>query len=55
MTGGLKIAETKVSNQMTTFIPKPVRVALSLKPGDLLEWYVEGDEVKVRRHVMGVR
>jgi AbrB family looped-hinge helix DNA binding protein len=42
----MKVAESRLSRNTTT-VPKPVRVALNLKSGDVLEWYIEGDKITI--------
>ena len=45
----MKISKTKISKSLQVLVPKAVRVALSLFPGDHLEWLIEDEEVKVRK------
>jgi bifunctional DNA-binding transcriptional regulator/antitoxin component of YhaV-PrlF toxin-antitoxin module len=44
----MKIAESRLSRNTTT-VPKPVRVALNLKSGDVLEWHIEGGKIFVAK------
>jgi len=46
----MKIGESKLSRNMTA-VPKPVRVALNLESGDVIEWYIEGDEIIVKKKI----
>lgn len=39
----------KITAKSQTTVPKAVRIALGLEPGDELAWEIEGDEVVVRR------
>lgn len=45
----VKVANSTVSRGFQTHIPKAIVTALDLKLGDVLEWHVEGDEIKLRR------
>jgi AbrB family looped-hinge helix DNA binding protein len=45
----MKVGSTKVLGNMTVTIPKVVRAALNLKPGDYLEWHTTNQEIIVRR------
>ena len=42
-----------VSSKGQVTIPKAVREALGLKPGDLVRWELEGDSVRLRFVSMG--
>lgn len=44
-----KIAQTKVLGNMTATVPKPVILALDLKVGDYLEWYVKDGKIIVKK------
>ena len=43
------IAKTKVSKGNLTVVPKPVREALNIKEGDILEWHVENGKIVVKK------
>jgi antitoxin PrlF len=40
-----------VTRKGQTTIPGPIRKALRIKPGDKLEYLLEGDQVTIRVHV----
>jgi len=42
----MKVAESRLSRNTTT-VPKPVRIALNLKSGDVLEWHIEEGRILV--------
>jgi len=42
---------SKVTSKGQTTIPGKVREALRIKPGDKLEYFVQGDHVTVRVHL----
>lgn len=48
----MKIAETKVTRRFMTTIPRPIREALNIKLGDVIEWHVENEKVVVRKKKM---
>jgi len=48
----LKVGESKVTSKYLVVLPKAVRIALNLKRGDYLEWYIEGEKVIVRKKTM---
>jgi len=41
------ISETKISKGYSTVIPASVRKAIGIKPGDILLWDYDGDELKI--------
>lgn len=45
----MKVAESTVSPALLTTVPHAIRTALKIEVGDILEWHVENNEVKVRR------
>ena len=47
----LKVGESKVTSKYLVVLPKAVRIALNLKRGDYLEWYIEGEKVIVRKRL----
>jgi len=49
----MKIAVSKVMNKNIIALPKAVREALDVKPGDYIEWTIENDKVIVRKMVKG--
>ena len=49
MGDSVKVADSTVSRGFQTHIPKAIATALKLKLGDVLEWHVEGDEIKLRK------
>jgi len=42
---------SKVTSKGQTTIPGKIREALRIKPGDKLEYFVEGDHVTIRVHL----
>jgi AbrB family looped-hinge helix DNA binding protein len=42
-------SETKISRGNLTVVPKEIRESLGVRPGDSLEWSLEGDRAIVRR------
>jgi antitoxin PrlF len=42
------VPHSKVTSKGQTTLPGPVRKALRIKPGDKLEYQVEGDHVTIR-------
>jgi len=44
-----KVAKSKISPQWSTAIPSEVRPWLKADKGDVLEWYVENNEVVVKK------
>ena len=44
------LTDTKINSNLTT-VPEAVRNYLSLESGDRVEWYVENEEVVVRKKV----
>jgi len=44
------MAHSTVTSKGQTTIPGRIRKALRIKPGDKLEYTVEGDQVKIRVH-----
>lgn len=49
MNGKMKVAESRITAQGQISVPAEVRRRLSLVPGSILEWEVDGDRVVVRR------
>jgi antitoxin PrlF len=45
----MKLAESRITTQGQISVPAEVRRRLSLVPGSILEWELEGDRVVVRR------
>lgn len=45
----MKVAESKVSPQWATNIPKEVRPWLKVGKGETIEWHVEDGKVEVRK------
>jgi len=45
----MKVGESKVTSKYLVVLPKAIRLALNLKRGDYVEWYIEGDKVIVRK------
>ena len=45
------MAHSTVTSKGQTTIPRKIRKALRIKPGDKLEYVVEGDHVTVRVHL----
>jgi bifunctional DNA-binding transcriptional regulator/antitoxin component of YhaV-PrlF toxin-antitoxin module len=43
------LSESRVSKGYLTVVPRGVRRAAEITAGDVLEWEVEGDQVKVRK------
>ncbi len=46
--------KSRLTSKAQTTIPRPVRVALRLSPGDDLTYEIEGDRVVMRRASPGV-
>jgi len=44
-----KIAESKLSSNFTVAVPRSVATALGLQPGGTLEWYIENNDVVVKK------
>lgn len=47
----MKVAETRVTRGYITTVPKPVREALGLGEGSVIEWHIEGEKIVVKRKV----
>jgi AbrB family looped-hinge helix DNA binding protein len=47
-------SETKLSKGNSTILPAAIRNALNLEPGDILEWRMDGETIRVvpRKRVM---
>lgn len=45
----MKVAESKISPQWATAIPKEVRPWLKAQKGETIEWHVNDGEVAVRK------
>jgi len=45
------MAHSTVTSKGQTTIPRKIRKALRIKPGDKLEYVIEGDHVTVRVHL----
>ena len=43
------MAETIVTAKGTTTIPNPIRRALGIAPGTVLEWSVQGNVIEARK------
>jgi len=44
------VIHSRVTAKSQTTIPRPVRLALGLKPGDLISYDIEGGEVVLRKY-----
>jgi len=44
-----KIATSKVMRKFLISLPKAVREALDIKPGEYIDWYIEGDKIVVKK------
>lgn len=44
-----KIASSKIMKKYIISIPKAVREALDIKPGDYIEWFVDGDKITIKK------
>ena len=42
------LSETRISSGNSTVIPAKVRKLMDIGPGDILEWEVEGNELRLR-------
>lgn len=42
------MAESKITSKNQTTVPKGIRERLGLAPGDVLDWRIDGDAVRVR-------
>ncbi len=47
MKGDYQMVESKISSKGRTTLPKPVREALGVKPGDKVRYLILGDEVRI--------
>ncbi len=45
----MRIAETTISKKFLTVIPKAVRTALGLQPGDRIAWIVENARIYIEK------
>jgi len=45
----VKVSKSKVSSRFLLAIPKPIREALNLQVGDVLEWHVIDGKIVVRK------
>jgi len=45
----LKFTETTISTQNTIYLKEELRNILKAGPNDVLEWYIENGEVKIRK------
>ncbi len=43
--------QTKLTSQSQVSVPAPIRNAMGLKPGSVLEWNIQGDQIIVTRVV----
>lgn len=44
-----KIASSKVMKKYIINIPKAVREALDVRPGDYIDWFVDGDKIVIKK------
>jgi len=44
-----KVASTKFMKKYTVTVPRAVREFLELKPGDYIDWIIEGDKVFIAK------
>ncbi len=44
-----KIASSKIMKKYIINIPKAVREALDIKPGDYIDWFVNGDRITIKK------
>lgn len=42
------VSETKISSGYSTVIPADIRKSLGINPGDILEWTLGNNEIKVK-------
>jgi bifunctional DNA-binding transcriptional regulator/antitoxin component of YhaV-PrlF toxin-antitoxin module len=42
------LSETKISTGFLTVVPKEVRQLIGAREGDLLQWHLQGEEIRVR-------
>lgn len=45
----MKVKRTKITDANLTTVPAVIRTALKVEAGDFVEWYIEHDEVVVRK------
>lgn len=45
----LEVSESVMSRGNQTTVPKPIRLALKLKPGDFLIWEITDQHVEVKK------
>jgi antitoxin PrlF len=43
--------QTKLTSQSQVSVPAPIRNAMGLKPGSVIEWSIQGDQIIVTRVV----
>jgi len=51
----MRIGTSKLSVGYTTYVPRAVREALSLREGDEIEWHVEKQRIVVKKAGAGSR
>jgi antitoxin PrlF len=44
--------QTKLTSQSQVSVPAPIRHALGIKPGSVIEWTLNGDQIIVKRAVL---
>jgi AbrB family looped-hinge helix DNA binding protein len=44
-----RVASTKLMNKFIVTVPKAVREMLDLKPGDYIDWFIEGDRIIITK------
>ena len=49
MVNVVKVGESKVTSKYLVVLPKAIRLALNLKRGDYVEWYIEEGKVVVKK------
>ncbi|MCC6018953.1 MAG: AbrB/MazE/SpoVT family DNA-binding domain-containing protein [Candidatus Verstraetearchaeota archaeon] len=44
-----RVASTKLMSKFIVTVPKAVREMLDLKPGDYIDWFIEGDRIIITK------
>ena len=42
------MVESRITSKGRTTLPKPVREALGVKPGDRVRYFIQGDDVRIK-------
>jgi AbrB family looped-hinge helix DNA binding protein len=44
-----RVASTKLMSKFIVTVPKAVREMLDLKPGDYIDWFIDGDRIIITK------